>query len=477
MKKYVVLVVFVAVFGFALTTFAESPAFGYQRDLQVGSAGGDVTNLQIFLEGKGFLTMPVGVARGYFGPATKAAVIRYQIANGITPASGIVGSLTRGKLNRDENTTTFFKIISPNGGETWSIGSVEKISWGAIVPVRYGNPITANLPDSPEGFSVPANLKVDIYLSQDIPCAPRPGYVCPLIAYRPDYVLDKNISFNGSYHWIVGTDIDDEPIPEGRYFMKVCEAGSYDRCDYSDSYFDLVTGVRDSVTVLTPNGGESWEINTDKTISWRSTNSGAKFDLWLERNICEVGPNVACPAIYFEPILLDRNISGNSYGWIAGTDMENNPISPGRYKIKVCFTRGDVYICDTSDTSFALTEGEPLRVISPNGGEVLRAGKSYTIRWVSSQQTDEDEISLTVGPYQPPCLVSPGQMIPCDISSVIEPYLLDKDVSNTGSYRFRVPRNVETGQYSVKISGWDWSGGNGQYFLDNSDAPFTIRAN
>ena len=34
----------------------------------------------------------------YFGPATKAAVIKFQLARAITPATGYVGLITRGIL-------------------------------------------------------------------------------------------------------------------------------------------------------------------------------------------------------------------------------------------------------------------------------------------------------------------------------------------------------------------------------------------
>ncbi len=68
------------------------------RDLTLGSTGSDVVALQTFLETKGYMTMPVGVSKGYFGGLTKSAVAKYQAANAIAPAVGYFGPLTRGKL-------------------------------------------------------------------------------------------------------------------------------------------------------------------------------------------------------------------------------------------------------------------------------------------------------------------------------------------------------------------------------------------
>lgn len=71
----------------------------FTTDLTVGSKGADVVALQTWLVSKGHLVMPVGVAMGYFGPLTKAAVATYQTSVGITPAVGYFGPITRAKVN------------------------------------------------------------------------------------------------------------------------------------------------------------------------------------------------------------------------------------------------------------------------------------------------------------------------------------------------------------------------------------------
>ena len=71
----------------------------FTTDLTVGSRGPGVTALQQWLVGKGLLTMPAGVAYGYFGNLTKSAVAAYQTSVGITPAVGYFGPITRAKVN------------------------------------------------------------------------------------------------------------------------------------------------------------------------------------------------------------------------------------------------------------------------------------------------------------------------------------------------------------------------------------------
>lgn len=66
---------------------------GTVRDLDVGMSGDDVRSLQTFLIKKGY-SIEAG-ATGYFGSQTKTALMEYQEKNGITPAQGYFGSITR----------------------------------------------------------------------------------------------------------------------------------------------------------------------------------------------------------------------------------------------------------------------------------------------------------------------------------------------------------------------------------------------
>lgn len=72
------------------------------RDLQNGMRGNDVKWLQDFLiarnEGPNALALKSATATGYFGPLTREALIEYQKAMGIFPATGYFDSLARAHL-------------------------------------------------------------------------------------------------------------------------------------------------------------------------------------------------------------------------------------------------------------------------------------------------------------------------------------------------------------------------------------------
>lgn len=76
----------------------------FARNLQVGGKGDDVMALQVFLNAHGFLIATSGPgSKGNetttFGPKTKAALAKFQKANGISPAHGYFGPKTRALIS------------------------------------------------------------------------------------------------------------------------------------------------------------------------------------------------------------------------------------------------------------------------------------------------------------------------------------------------------------------------------------------
>ena len=87
--------------GDAMTTTSMDTNMGSsmvsESNLTVSSRGDGVVWLQNWLETKGYLVMPQGVAKGYFGIVTKRALAKYQSEEGL-PSTGFYGPMTRAKL-------------------------------------------------------------------------------------------------------------------------------------------------------------------------------------------------------------------------------------------------------------------------------------------------------------------------------------------------------------------------------------------
>jgi peptidoglycan hydrolase-like protein with peptidoglycan-binding domain len=94
------------------TTPTTKTTATFTRNLTLGSTGSDVKNLQIFLNAHGFTVSATGTGSSghestYYGPATKAALIKFQEANaatiltpnGLTKGTGFFGPATMKVVN------------------------------------------------------------------------------------------------------------------------------------------------------------------------------------------------------------------------------------------------------------------------------------------------------------------------------------------------------------------------------------------
>jgi len=89
----------------ALQSGKSVATFLFSQDLSLGSTGQDVQELQRYLNQAGFTVAAsgsgsLGNETSYFGPATQAALIKFQQAHGILPANGYFGSATRAIINQ-----------------------------------------------------------------------------------------------------------------------------------------------------------------------------------------------------------------------------------------------------------------------------------------------------------------------------------------------------------------------------------------
>ncbi|MEO8638045.1 MAG: peptidoglycan-binding domain-containing protein, partial [Candidatus Taylorbacteria bacterium] len=95
---------------------AASALSQFNADLTIGSSNSDVSALQSILVTQGYLVMPMGVNKGYFGALTKAAVAKWQAAVGIVPAVGFFGPISRLKMNDTLNTIPNPNPLPPTAG-------------------------------------------------------------------------------------------------------------------------------------------------------------------------------------------------------------------------------------------------------------------------------------------------------------------------------------------------------------------------
>ncbi len=218
----------------------------------------------------------------------------------------------------------YITLSSPNGGESWQLGSTHNISW-----------------QSNAGGSV----KIELYKGSS--------------KYK---TISSSTSNDGSYSWSIPSNYD----AYSNYKIKITSTSNSSLYDYSNNYFSLISASA-YITVTSPNGGESWQLGSSHTISWNSNASGnVKIELYKSGS-------------YYRTITSSTSNDG-SYSW----SIPSNYDAYSNYKIKITSTSNSS-LYDYSNNYFSLTSASAyITVTSPNGGESWQLGSTHTISWNSN---------------------------------------------------------------------------------------------
>lgn len=236
------------------------------------------------------------------------------------------------------NTAGPFQVTVPNTALSWAGGSVQTVTWNV-----------ANTNISPVSCSA-----VRILLSTD------GGYTYPtvLVANTPND----------------GTELITLPnISTSQARIRVEAVGNI-FFDISNANFTITPS---SVTVISPNGGESWIMGTNQTITWTSTGlTNVKIEYstnngnnWL--TVVESVP--ASPA---------------SYSWI----VPNSATTQGRVRVSSAVNPA---ISDISNNPFSILFPPTITIITPTGGELFPVGFQKTIEWSSINISGNVRIELS----------------------------------------------------------------------------------
>jgi hypothetical protein len=212
-------------------------------------------------------------------------------------------------------------IKSPNGGEIWQVGSTQVINWSST------NVTSVNI-------DYTTNNGIDWN---------------PIVA---------NIPSTGYYSW---TQIPNTPSTNCR--IRISDAVNGTPVNQSTSTFTIVPPTE--ITVIFPNGGESFQPGSDINITWSSTNV-ANIKIELTTN------NGADWSL----IIIASTPSIGQYLWKSIPSINS---SLCRVKISNADGTGQPY--DISNNNFSIG-GKILNWVYPNGGETI-TDSIIVIRWLS----------------------------------------------------------------------------------------------
>jgi hypothetical protein len=229
-------------------------------------------------------------------------------------------------------------VISPNGSETLEAGSIYEITWLS--------------------FGTVGNVTIEYSTTGG---APWTG-------------ITASTFNNGIFEWTV----PDTPSDTCR--IRVSETDG-DPSDVSDSVFSIFPASPGTITVTSPNGGESLTAGSTHEITWTGTGNinNVIIEYSTDNGVSWTGIAVAA-------------FHDGSYYWPVPDTPSDSCF------IKISGNDGDAGISDTNDEVFSIVSPltGAITLISPNGGENLTAGTSYQITWTSTGAIDNVTIEYSI---------------------------------------------------------------------------------
>lgn len=226
--------------------------------------------------------------------------------------------------------TPTLTVTAPNGGESWQIGSLYSITW----------------------ISEHAGSTVSIHLSRNNG-----------LTWESQAI---NVPNSGSFSWLASAPASDSCLVR-------ITAGVDVVADTSNALFKIVPMPQPLIAVTRPNGGEQWEINTQREITWTSQRVNGPVRIELSRNSGATWSS-----------LTDETSNSGSLTWLVSGPASN-----------FCLLRisaKDGSATDTSDSAFEIVPPPSLTLTSPNGGETWLIGKNEDITW--SSQRSESSVKI-----------------------------------------------------------------------------------
>jgi hypothetical protein len=213
-------------------------------------------------------------------------------------------------------------LTSPNGGENWAVGTNQSITW-------VSNNIT--------------NVKIEYTTDGG-------SSWITIISSTPS---------DGIHGWTIPN------TPSGNCKVKISDVTNPSTFDQSNNPFSI---IQPSVTVTSPNGGESWLVSSVHNITWSSSNvTNVKI---------EYSTNSGASWI----IITYSTPSDGSYSWT----VPNAPSNNCRVKISDV---ANLSVYDESNGDFSIVQPS-VTVSSPNGGEGWQIATVQNITWTSSNVTN-----------------------------------------------------------------------------------------
>jgi hypothetical protein len=238
----------------------------------------------------------------------------------------------------------YVRVSSPNGGETWPIGTEHNITWTSA-------------------GTISDNLTIEY--SKD------------------NFVSDINTiatgeANDGTYPWTVPDDYSNTVK------VRITDADRPTVTDLSDASFTI---TYPTITVTSPNGGELWTVDDVENITWTSVgdvNDNLTIEYSKDNFVSDINT------------IATGEANDGTYPWTVPDDVSASV----RVRITDA-TRSAVW--DKSNADFTILPIPTITITSPASGDTWRLGTDQTITWEDNGGLISNNLTLEIstgGPWQ-----------------------------------------------------------------------------
>jgi hypothetical protein len=208
-------------------------------------------------------------------------------------------------------------VTAPNGGETWEGTTSQNITWSSTGSI--------------------ANVKLEYSTNNG----------------SSWNTITASTTNSGTYNWTVPN------TPSTNCLVKISDTAG-PAADTSDAVFTIAS--QRTLTVIAPNGGQRWFINSTYAITWSSTGSISTVMIEYSTNIGGSWTTIT-----------SSTSNTGTYNWTIPNTPSTNCL------VRVSDTTGPA--ADTSNSVFTIDPYPTITVSAPNGGETWIANTTHSITW------------------------------------------------------------------------------------------------
>lgn len=198
--------------------------------------------------------------------------------------------------------TCTLTVTAPNGGETWSTGQQQAISW------------TSN------GAACGGSVRIELLKSGSL-----------------NSTISSSTSNDGSYSWAPSASL----AAASDYAIRVTDTSNASYSDISNSTFAITAPSSTcSVSVSAPNGGETWIAGQTQAVTW--TSSGATCGSNVKLELLKNGS--------LHTTIIASTPNDGNFSWT----LPNTLPQGSDYTVRITDTSNSSYV-DTSNSTFTIT--------------------------------------------------------------------------------------------------------------------------